>query len=85
MVTRDAVLASDWYHARLAAKQARDVALRTRHVAATGSALARERLAWVSSPKYLQSLHGTIGADPMESSAFAKATADKGRPATHRV
>jgi hypothetical protein len=85
MFTRDAVLASDWYHARLAAKQARDVALWTRHVAATGSALARERLAWVSSPKYLQSLHGTIGADPIESSAFAKATADKGRPATHRV
>jgi hypothetical protein len=66
MFTREAVLSSDWYQARLAAKQARDIALWTRHVAATGSALARERLTWVRSPKYLQSLHGTIGADPID-------------------
>jgi hypothetical protein len=66
MFTREAVLASDWYQARLVAKQARDVALWTRHVAATGSAFARDRLAWVRSPKYLQSLHGTIGADPID-------------------
>jgi hypothetical protein len=66
MFTREAVLASDWYQARLVAKQARDVALWTRHVAATGSAFARDRLAWVRSPKYLQSLHGTIGADPVD-------------------
>ncbi|MES1210453.1 MAG: hypothetical protein ABUS79_31320, partial [Pseudomonadota bacterium] len=66
MFTRESVLASDWYGARLATKQQRDIALWTRHVRATDSAAARERLAAVSSPRYLQQLQGTIGADPIE-------------------
>ena len=64
MFTRDAVLASQWYRERLEVKQARDVALWTRHVAATGSAEARAGLERVSNPAYLDRLVGTIGADP---------------------
>jgi hypothetical protein len=64
MFTREAVLASQWYRERLEVKQARDVALWTRHVAATGSAAARAGLERVSSPAYLDGLVGTIGADP---------------------
>jgi hypothetical protein len=63
MFTRDAVLGSDWYRARLVAKQARDIALWTRHVAATGAAVARQGLARVSAAEYLDELVGTIGAD----------------------
>lgn len=65
LFTRSAVLASDWYGERLRAKQRQDIALWTRHVAATGSDASRERLAAVRSPEYLESLAGTIGADPM--------------------
>ena len=64
MFTRDAMLASDWYQERLRVKQQRDIALWTRHVAATGSDAARKRLAHVSSGAYLRELTGTIGADP---------------------
>jgi len=62
--TREAMLESDWYKERLLVKQQRDVALWTRHVSATGSEDARNRLAHVSSPAYLKELTGTIGADP---------------------
>lgn len=77
---REAMLQSAWYRERLATKQARDVALWTRHraalehVAALGHqwpadlAVRRElvarELARVSSPEYLEELVGTIGADP---------------------
>ncbi|MGA3044325.1 MAG: hypothetical protein ABSF54_26425, partial [Bryobacteraceae bacterium] len=80
MFTRESVLASDWYKERLRAKQVRDVALWTRHIAALetfvsgpGSrqfdvrsrlAEARMQLARVSSVAYLAELVGTIGADP---------------------
>jgi hypothetical protein len=67
--TRKAVLASDWYAARLRARQRRQVALWTRHVeAASGDGLqdARRELARVASPEYLNELVGTIGADPLE-------------------
>jgi hypothetical protein len=64
MFTREAMLASDWYQERLRVKQQRDVALWTRHVAATDSDSARHRLAHVSSEAYLNDLTGTIGADP---------------------
>ena len=64
MFTRDAVIESDWYQERLRIKQQRDIALWTRHVAATKSSHARRHLARVSAPEYLQELRGTIGADP---------------------
>lgn len=63
LFTREAMLASDWYRERLQVKQQRDVALWTRHVAAVGQEAADE-LARVSAPEYLDSLLGTIGADP---------------------
>jgi hypothetical protein len=69
---RDYMLASDWYHRRLRAKQSRDTALWTRHIDALTDVPdladrleeARRQLARVSSPAYLQELEGTIGADP---------------------
>ena len=69
---RDTMLASDWYRQRLRAKQSRDIALWTRHVAALADVPelharleeARRQLARVSSPDYLGELEGTIGADP---------------------
>ena len=69
---RDAMLASDWYRRRLRAKQARDIALWTRHIDALTNVPdlvdrleeARRQLARVSSPAYLDELEGTIGADP---------------------
>jgi len=64
MFTREAVMASTWYAERLSAKQRHDVALWTRHAAATNSSAARRHLARVSAPEYLQELRGTIGADP---------------------
>ncbi|HVW08230.1 MAG TPA: hypothetical protein VHC90_06590 [Bryobacteraceae bacterium] len=64
MFTREALLASDWYAERLATKQKRDIALWTRHVAATGSSTAKAELAHVTAPAYLEELRGTIGADP---------------------
>lgn len=66
MFTREALLASGWYARRLATKQQRDIALWTRHVAATHSDAAKAELSRVSSPRYLEELRGTIGADPFE-------------------
>jgi len=85
LFTREALLASEWYHERLAIKQERDVALWERNVRSLSEFLARaghreeaerlgiaERLEHaraelerVSSPEYLSSLVGTIGADPI--------------------
>ena len=65
LFTRESVVSSDWYRARLRAKQTRDVALWQRHVTATGSAHARAGLSRVSAPEYLETLTGTIGADLM--------------------
>ncbi len=80
MFTRESVLASDWYQERLRAKQERDMALWSRHIAALeafvagpGSAQfdvrsliaeARAQMARVGSVAYLAELVGTIGADP---------------------
>jgi len=77
---REAMLESPWYRERLRTKQARDVALWTRHrealehVASLGHQwpddlsarreLVTRELARVSSDEYLQELIGTIGADP---------------------
>jgi hypothetical protein len=60
---RDVVMQSDWYLERLRVKQQRDIRLWTRHVEAAGER-ARAGLARVTSPGYLTSLAGTIGADP---------------------
>ena len=65
MFSREALLESDWYQARLLAKQKIDVALWTRHIAALhGSPKARTQLERVRSSAYLTELVGTIGADP---------------------
>jgi len=80
LFTREAVLQSSWYHERLVTKQARDVALWTRHSEAleraaalqhqwpndlnARRALVARELARVSSERYLDELVGTIGADP---------------------
>jgi hypothetical protein len=79
LFTRESLLASDWYRARLAAKQAVDKALWTRHVNSledfqregaigidvpTLLAEARRQQARVHAPEYLEELVGTIGADP---------------------
>ncbi len=82
--TRDALLASDWYQARLSAKQARDIAQLNRQIGYLDSFLgrvshqdvaagldiagrlaqAREQLATVSAPAYIDALRGTMGAEP---------------------
>jgi hypothetical protein len=77
LFTREAMLASDWYGERLAVKRARDIALWTRHVAALEAAgrspeQARDQLARVSAPEYLEELVGTIGADPFHLQATTK-------------
>ncbi len=80
MFTRESLLTSDWYKERLRTRQERDIALWRRHISALESyqatpgsesfdltsreKLAREQLQRVSSPKYLEELIGTIGADP---------------------
>jgi hypothetical protein len=80
MFSRESVLASDWYQERLHAKQERDIALWSRHIAALEAfaagpgarqfdvtarlAEARAQMARVSSVAYLAELVGTIGADP---------------------
>jgi hypothetical protein len=69
---REAMLGSEWYRRRLLAKQAVDVALWTRHVAALRGVRelegrleeAERELARVSGAEYLKELTGTIGADP---------------------
>jgi hypothetical protein len=83
---RDQVLASDWYHERLQAQQTVDTLLWEKHAgyleafltrnAGTGLPLsdrataARKTLAAVRAPAYLQSLTGTIGADPTLAAAM---------------
>ncbi|MGA3073437.1 MAG: hypothetical protein ABSG56_07080 [Bryobacteraceae bacterium] len=80
MFTREAVLESDWYKQRLRAKQERDIALWSRHIAALEAFVsgpgsrqfdvrsrleeARAQMARVSATAYLAELVGTIGADP---------------------
>jgi phosphoenolpyruvate carboxykinase (diphosphate) len=80
MFTREAVLESDWYKQRLRAKQERDIALWSRHIAALEAFAggpgsrefdvrsrleeARAQMARVSAVAYLAELVGTIGADP---------------------
>jgi len=71
MFSREAMLKSEWYQERLRVKQERDVALWRRHLAALERVhaegmliVAREQLARVSAPSYLDELVGTIGADP---------------------
>jgi len=64
LFTREVVLATSWYRQRLLAKQRQAIALWKRHVTATGSDATRSRLAEVESSAYLDSLIGTIGADP---------------------
>lgn len=85
MFTREALLKSNWYHARLAKKQMRDISLGKKNVAyleeflarpgyakeaqrlgiATRLEEARKQLDYVSSATYLESLVGTLGADPI--------------------
>jgi phosphoenolpyruvate carboxykinase (diphosphate) len=57
MFSREALVASDWYGARLKAKQRRDVAFWTAQRDAA-------QMARVSAEGYLEELVGTIGADP---------------------
>ena len=80
LFNREALLQSPWYHERLITKQAKDVALWTRHGQALERAatlnhqwpddlgarreLVARELARVSSEQYLDELVGTIGADP---------------------
>jgi hypothetical protein len=86
LFTRESLLASDWYAARLAAKQKVDRKLWRRHIEYLEKFLKRpshadeaERLGIPSrlaqaektaeladSPAYLESLRGTIGAEPIE-------------------
>jgi hypothetical protein len=82
LFTREAVLAGDWYTARLQARQRKEAALWKRHIEALDAfrcsgleapaemnlgarfAAAQREHQRVSSPAYLNSLVGTIGADP---------------------
>ena len=64
MFTREALLSSDWYRARLTVKQQRDVALWTRHVQTAGASVAGAGLGARARAAYLDELVGTIGADP---------------------
>lgn len=79
LFTREVTLASDWYQERLRVKQARDIALWGRHLAAVEAhrpedgelpdlverrAAAHAGLARVRAPEYLDELVGTLGADP---------------------
>ena len=86
LFTRESLLASDWYAARLAAKQKVDRRLWRRHVDYLDKFLkrsshaeeaerlgipdrlvsARKTLQQVESPAYVESLRGTIGAEPVE-------------------
>ena len=63
MFTRDYLLASDWYQDRLKAQQQRDVAYAVRFQASP------DRLKYLESEAHLNSLKGTIGADPSLSKA----------------
>lgn len=81
LFTRESMVKSDWYRARLTAKQRQDIQLWEQHVDSLGRFLnkasyadearrlgmqevlekARNRLAAVQSPHYLEELKGTIG------------------------
>lgn len=79
LFTRESLLSSDWYAARLDAKQKQDIDRWQRHIAYLGSrsqnvgvgdlrALcqhAETELARVQSSEYRESLHGTIGTQPL--------------------
>jgi heterodisulfide reductase subunit B len=85
LFTRENLFASDWYAARLAAKQKVDRTLWKRHVEYLNSFMrrpshvdiaenlgighrlvrARKTLEEVESPKYLEKLMGTLGAEPI--------------------
>lgn len=65
LFSRESLLSSGWYRLRLLTKQERDIALWRRHLAVdSNSDYARRQLERASSPGYLDSLVGTIGADP---------------------
>ncbi|HET9953763.1 MAG TPA: hypothetical protein VFQ61_04650 [Polyangiaceae bacterium] len=80
LFTREATLESAWYKERLRTKQQRDLALYRRHAASLeevspvvrGSlagfdarlSYVQERLQQVASPRYVDELVGTLGADP---------------------
>jgi hypothetical protein len=86
LFTRESLLASDWYAARLAAKQQVDRKLWRRHIDYLDKFLklpshsdeaerlgiaarlehAKKTLDQVNSPAYLESLRGTIGAEPLD-------------------
>ena len=93
MFTKEYLLGSDWYGRRLEAKQRKDVALWKRHLSylegygeeaeievdlPARRAHARAELDRVSSAAYLESLLGTLGADP-------SAGGVKGEPAVLRT
>ncbi len=58
MFTRESLLAGDWYRERLRAQQAHDIALHARYSESS------EHLSCLRSDAYLESLTGTIGAEP---------------------
>ena len=80
LFSREALLQSPWYHERLITKQARDLALWTRHSQAlehtaalnlqwpqdlpTRRELVARELSRIGSEQYLDELVGSIGADP---------------------
>ena len=86
LFTRESLLESEWYEARLKAKQQVDIRLWTRHVEylerfvrrvsyaeevrrlniAERLQQARDTLERVQTPEHLESLLGTIGAEPLE-------------------
>jgi hypothetical protein len=86
MFTQESLLASDWYAARLAAKQKIDRQLWRRHVEYADKFLkrtshadeaarlgiadrlsrAKKTLEQVESPAYVETLRGTLGAEPIE-------------------
>ena len=92
LFTRESLLASDWYAARLVAKQKVDRKLWRRHVDYLDKFLkrashadeaerlgipgrltsARKMLERVESPAYLETLRGTIGAEPIEAYSGSK-------------
>jgi hypothetical protein len=71
LFTRENLLSSDWYQARLRAKQVHDIGLWTRHCEALETAgtaelknFAHAQLKKVRAESYLQELAGTLGSDP---------------------
>jgi phosphoenolpyruvate carboxykinase (diphosphate) len=104
MFTREALLQSNWYQARLAKKQMRDITLGQKNVAYLEEFLARpgyakeaqrlgiaarldeagNQLDYVKSSKYLASLVGTLGADPIHDGYVMVDTTD-GSPPTDVV